>query len=226
MIYYANPSTETIRDAMMRGDLGCITTPAQGNIVFPSEWDVIADNGCFSDRWSEVAWLKWLLDQSRSVRFAVCPDVVRLDGAPSHEPTLQRWHKYAPLMQRHGFKVAFVAQVGATPDTIPSDCDAVFLGGTTEWKLSDTAEAIARTCGKWVHMGRVNSQRRFDAARRMGCDSVDGTYLTFGPDVNLPRLMRWIATAHQQPHLWEETAHRPKDLTPCRSSGDNPKCRP
>jgi hypothetical protein len=26
-----------------------------------------------------------------------------------------------------------------------------------------------------------------------GCDSVDGTYLTFGPRINLPKLLRWLA---------------------------------
>jgi hypothetical protein len=71
----------------------------------------------------------------------------------------------------------------------------LFLGGTTEWKLGDTARRItehAKRRDVWVHMGRVNSQRRFDVARRWGCDSVDGTYLTFGPDVNLPRLLGWL----------------------------------
>lgn len=37
----------------------------------------------------------------------------------------------------------------------------------------------------------------------MGCDSVDGTYLTFGPDVNLPRLLGWLDGAEQAPQLWE-----------------------
>jgi hypothetical protein len=30
------------------------------------------------------------------------------------------------------------------------------------------------------------------AAVRMGCDSVDGTYLAFGPDRNLPTLLSWL----------------------------------
>jgi hypothetical protein len=29
-------------------------------------------------------------------------------------------------------------------------------------------------------------------AKRMGCDSADGTFLTYGPDVNLPRLLSWL----------------------------------
>lgn len=207
MRYYANPCTESIKDAMMAGTLGCITTPAQGNITFPDEWDVIADNGCFGGRWDHASWLSWLLDLPRTVRFVVAPDVFDPAGAPAHEPTLERWATYGPLIERHGFTPAFVCQVGATTDTVPMDAPVLFLGGTTEWKLSHHASAItemAKIEGRWVHMGRVNSKKRFDAARSMGCDSVDGTYLTFGPDVNLPKLLRWLESAEQNPMLWEE----------------------
>jgi hypothetical protein len=37
----------------------------------------------------------------------------------------------------------------------------------------------------------------------MGCDSADGTFLTFGPDVNLPRLLAWLERADEKPMLWE-----------------------
>lgn len=206
MIYYANPSTEAIRDAMIRGQLGCITTPHQGNTTFPDEVDTICDNGCFSGRWTHEHWFRWLLDQPRTVRFVVAPDVFDPDGDCCHLPTLERWAEYGPLIRRHGFTPAFVCQVGATPNTLPDDADVLFLGGTTEWKLGPTAWNIARRAkadGRWVHMGRVNSQRRFDTARMMGCDSVDGTYLTFGPDTNLPKLLRWLDDADTTPTLWE-----------------------
>lgn len=36
-----------------------------------------------------------------------------------------------------------------------------------------------------------------------GCHSVDGTFLTFGPDVNLPRLMSWLDDAEAAPMLTE-----------------------
>lgn len=189
---------------MMAGDLGCITTPYQGNVTFPDEWDVIADNGCFSQKWTEKHWFDWLLDLPRTVRFAVCPDVFDPTGAPAHEPTLERWRTYAPRMRRHGFTPAFVCQVGCTLDTVPDDAEVLFLGGTTEWKLGPEAWRITQGRGcRWVHMGRVNSKRRFDTARAMGCDSVDGTFLTFGPDINLPRLMAWLNAADSTPMLWE-----------------------
>lgn len=206
MIYYANPSTEAIRDEMAAGNLGCIVTPHQGNVTFPDEWDVIADNGCFSDRWTERHWFKWLLDLPRSIRFAVCPDVFDPTGGPCHEATVARWQMFGSLIRRHGFVPAFVCQVGATPDNLPDDAEVLFLGGTTEWKLGPAAWAItaqAKESGVWVHMGRVNSQRRVRTARAMGCASCDGSFLTYGPDQNLPRLMSWLKDAETAPQLWE-----------------------
>ena len=204
MIYYANPSTEAVRDEMAAGRLGCIVTPLQGNVVFPEEWDVIADNGCFSDRLTHERWIRWLLDLPRSVRFVVAPDVFDPSGAPCHEETLERWRRYGGLIERHGFAPAFVCQVGATADNLP-DAPVLFLGGTTEWKLGIDAWGIVSRwrADRWCHMGRVNSAKRLNTARAMGCHSVDGTYITFGPDTNLPHLLSWLDRAAEAPMLWE-----------------------
>jgi hypothetical protein len=81
--------------------------------------------------------------------------------------------------------------------------DALFIGGSTEFKLGPVARPYAArrsARGKWLHMGRVNSERRFAYARAIGCDSVDGTFLTFGPETNLPRLLTWLRTL-DQPYL-------------------------
>jgi hypothetical protein len=45
-----------------------------------------------------------------------------------------------------------------------------------------------------AHRSRVNSLTRLRYAVSIGCDSVDGTYLAYGPDRNLPALLRWLAT--------------------------------
>jgi hypothetical protein len=212
VIYYANPSTEAIRDAMSAHRLGCITTPKQGNVTFPDEWDVIADNGCFSAKWDHDRWFRWLLDLPRTVRFAVAPDVFDPDGGPCHDATVERWERYGPLMERHGFTPAFVCQVGCTTyEDVPADARVLFIGGTDEYKLGKVPHegqinriaAAAKRDGRWVHCGRVNSLKRFRAARAMGCDSVDGTYLTFGPDVNLPKLLAWLDDAEHAPMLSE-----------------------
>jgi hypothetical protein len=41
-------------------------------------------------------------------------------------------------------------------------------------------------------MGRVNSRRRLRLAAEWHVDSVDGTYLAFGPTVNSARLTSWL----------------------------------
>lgn len=201
MIYYANPTgSEVVRDAQIAGLLGCITTPAQGNVIFPTEVDTIADNGCFSDVWTERKWLSWLDGLPRSVRFAVCPDVFDPSGSACHGRTMARWATFAPAIRSRGFTPAFVCQVGATSDDLPADAEVLFLGGTTEWKLGPEAHRITATAkadGRWVHMGRVNSERRIVTALEMGCDSVDGTYVTFAPEKNLPRLLRFLDRAHE-----------------------------
>ncbi|WDZ87206.1 hypothetical protein [Micromonospora cathayae] len=69
-----------------------------------------------------------------------------------------------------------------------------------EWKVSDMAAQVtaeAKRRGKWVHMGRVNSAARLARATQMGVDSTDGTYLAYGPDINLIRLLGWL-----QPTDW------------------------
>ena len=96
---------------------------------------------------------------------------------------------------------ALVAQDGLTIDACPwADIDALFIGGTTAWKLGPQARAlvaVAKMRGKHIHMGRVNSERRYRYAAAIGCDSADGTYLTFGPDRNLPNLLAWTRLADQ-----------------------------
>ena len=82
----------------------------------------------------------------------------------------------------------------------------LFLAGTTEWKLSQAAAELAAEAkrrGKGVHMGRVNSEERFRHAIAIDCDSADGTFIVFGPDVNLARLQSWQdrLPKRQPPHV-------------------------
>jgi hypothetical protein len=41
-------------------------------------------------------------------------------------------------------------------------------------------------------VGRVNSRARLRWAATTGVDSVDGTYLRYGPDRNWPHLRAWL----------------------------------
>lgn len=202
MRYFATASGPKVREAMTRGLLGQIVTPAAGNRLLPGvEW--VGDNCCFGTGYpgddGYLAWLSAL--PAAGCRFVVAPDVVG-DAAA----TLAR---SAPMLDRIralGLPVAYVGQNGATPAGLPwGRFDALFLGGDTDWKLGADARAlvgVARRHGVWVHMGRVNSLRRLRYAQAIGCDSADGTFLAYGPDTNLPQLLGWLRVV-AEPTLWE-----------------------
>jgi hypothetical protein len=201
----SNPAVAALR----RSDVGLMLQPESGYEsqipLFPA---VAADNGCFNARWKEGRWLQ-MLDkvapwQERCL-FAVVPDVFDRDNlATNHRRTLERWYRYAHEVTDRGLRAAFVAQNGCTPDDVPADADAVFIGGDDAYKLSEVAWAVvacAKAHGKWAHIGRVNSMQRIRACSLSQADSADGTYLKFGPDVNLPKLLGWLDQLNYQPHL-------------------------
>lgn len=204
MLYLANPCTPDVVDAMRSGLIGYLDTPAQRNQRPPGlTW--AADNGCYGKGYpGDSAWFSWLernVSDAPSCLFAVAPDVVadaRATWARS-EPWLSR-------IRSLGYPAAIVAQDGL--EEMPIDWprfDVLFVGGSTSWKLGADARRIvsqAKEAGKRVHMGRVNSQRRFRYALALGCDSVDGTYLTYGPDRLLPDVLAWSRLS-EQPTLSE-----------------------
>lgn len=198
MLYFANPCGEAVRAAMQAGVLGYIDTPAQGNIR-PDAVTWCADNGAFSNRYREDEWWRFLARNAHaadSCAFAVAPDVVG-DAAA----TLTRSRPWLPKIRALGYPAAFVAQDGFADTDVPWDeFDVLFIGGTDAFKLGADGRAAVREAkrrGKRVHMGRVNSERRYRYAAAIGCDSADGTYLVFGPDANLPKLLAWLRGNNQ-----------------------------
>lgn len=186
-----------------------IATPKQGNRL-PDGVAWIADNGCFGKGYpGDDAWLAWLgaytAEERSRCLFAVAPDVVG-DAAA----TLARSMPWLPKIRALGYPAALVAQNGLEDLGVPWEAfDALFIGGDTAWKLGPHARhlvAEARLRGKWVHMGRVNSERRLRYADAIGCDSVDGTYLAFGPDLNLPNVLAWVRGVNDSGSLFDFAA--------------------
>lgn len=186
---------------MVAGELGFIDTPKQQNRR-PSGLTWCADNGCFGKGYpGDEGWLAWLrkhAHDSASCAFATAPDVVGDAVA-----TLERSRPFLSRIRELGYPAALVAQDGLENLDVPWDeFDVLFIGGSTEWKLGEAARHLcgeAKRRGKGVHVGRVNSARRYRYAAAsyetggMGADSADGTILTFGPDVNLIRVRSWLA---------------------------------
>jgi hypothetical protein len=204
----ANPtSSEATRDAMISGRIGFIDTPAQGNIR-PAGVTWCADNGAFGKGYpgdqAFIAWLGAQHDRDNCL-FATAPDALC-----DHQRTYRRSDRWIDSMHALGYRVAFVAQNGANSGNLPwGRFECLFIGGDDDFKLGQRARdlvAEAKRRGKWVHMGRVNSERRFRYASHIGCDSADGTFLTFGPDTNHPRLEAWLRGVTDQGDLFEGAA--------------------
>lgn len=202
MLYFANTcSNKRILDLMRSGTIGAIATPLQRNKLNGALfW--CADNSCFSSRYpgddAFISWLSVMQPLSGNCKFATAPDIVGDASA-----TLRRSRPFLPQIRALGYPAAFVAQDGLEKLTIPfGEFDVLFIGGSTEWKLGHAAREIAAEAnahGKWVHMGRVNSYKRLQYADDIGCSSSDGTFLTFAPDTNVPRMLRWFEKLEGRP---------------------------
>lgn len=208
MLYLGNASSPAVRDAIRAGEIGMMCTPAEGRSpVLAAAW--AADNGCFGTGYpGDFAWRYWLRRHRAHVRrclWATAPDVVG-DAAA----TLRRSRPHFDAIRALGYRAALVAQDGLNAIGTPWDeFDTLFLGGTTSWKLGPRAaelvhEALRR--GKTVHMGRVNSQKRWDYARSLGCSSADGTCLAFAPDANLRRVLSWKTASWRRDTTHESRA--------------------
>jgi hypothetical protein len=164
-----------------------------------------ADNDCFQGL-DAAAYVR-MLDAIQGVPgclFVTVPDVVA-DARKTAE-LFELWHG---AVQRRGLPVALVAQdgiehMGRWLDGQWHRLNCLFVGGSTEWKLGAEAERLVREAndrGLWTHMGRVNSRKRFDYARAIGCDSVDGSKFSRWRSTWLPDALRW-----HKDHLQERIA--------------------
>lgn len=184
---------------------GMLRTPQSGNSIEPAialnmPWAL--DNGCFIS-YDPPAILR-MLSRLRGLpgcKFAVVPDAVGNHGA-----TMLLFRAWIGTYQSLGYRPAFVLQNGVTTSTVPwGSIAAVFIGGSTSFKFSDTVREIvmeAKQRGKWVHMGRVNSARRIRYAQSIGCDSFDGTGCSIAPFLRITELMP-AYTGSRQMNLWE-----------------------
>jgi hypothetical protein len=185
---YLSPQLSANRAETLHGNWGVITAPSRwglSTIRDGTPW--AADNGAFTGKFQPEWFYDWLLDMRTYV--ATCLFVASPDRVSDAAETMRLYAIHAPLIRSLGYPVAFVAQDGQQAYELPDDYDALFVGGTTDWKLGPSADACiyaAKRTGRWVHVGRVNTQRRIRHFQRIGADSVDGTSVCFGPDKNYP----------------------------------------
>lgn len=155
-----------------------------------------ADNDCFQG-FHQTRYLKMLshVADVPGCLFITVPDVVG-----DSEATMKLFREWGETVAKVG-PVGLVGQDGLTPQQVPwNDIQTLFIGGTTEWKLSEDAQLLmkeARERGKWVHMGRVNSWRRVEYAKACGVDSIDGTQLSWFSDTYIDKFAEMAASPTQ-----------------------------
>lgn len=151
-------------------------TPLTGRLPQRPDEEFAIDNGAFS-RFDEKAY-RALLQRNKPrrnlCRFVAVPDVVG-----SARRTLECFDHWRRLLK--GWPLALVAQDGIEDLPIPwHSIEAVFIGGSTTWKMSPHAQQVIRCAqvfGKWIHVGRVNTPGRFEYFDKLGAHSFDGTGL-------------------------------------------------
>lgn len=201
-------ATTTHRRYWANQSYGFLVTPRSGRVeeitASGKAWGV--DNEAFGG-WShakELSFSKLLgrLCEHRphpALKFVACPDVVA-----DAKLTRERFDRWQPFLKTCGLPVGYVFQDGESD--VPWDrIDSLFVGGSTEWKLSqqtDEAIAEAKRLGKWVHVGRVNTLRRMRHFYDIGVDSIDGTTFSKWPDKYFPLALKWLRKLESQPSIF------------------------
>jgi hypothetical protein len=182
-------------------NIGFMATPRSGISLAADGRFWAGDNGSFTSNFDEVKFFSFfekMVVYQKTCLFLTCPDKL-CDPIT----TMSLYDIYSSRIKAMGFKLAFVCQDGQENYEIPA-CDAIFIGGSTHWKLSKGADAcinIAKNRNLWVHVGRVNTRKRIHHFSFRNVDSLDGTFIAFGPYTNIPKLQRWLREVNLQSTL-------------------------
>ena len=132
------------------------------------------DNGAFSvfhkQRFANL--ISRNIEHKPQCLFVVVPDIVG-----NARRTLEIWrHRHSII---GSWPMAFVAQDGMEDLEVPwGELRTLFVGGGDPWKDSRASLDIvktAKTLGKHVHVGRVNTVRRYRLFAEAGADTCDGS---------------------------------------------------
>lgn len=177
--------------------IGSLITPRSGDTeekIIRHNLTFGADNDAFSgfhfDRYIDM--LQRLRNWGPQPLWVTLPDVV----GDSQETMILAEEWASTVRNVFNFKAAYVIQDGQTVKNLPWElADAIFIGGTTGYKLGYEVRKIVREANKrniWVHMGRVNTRKRIVYAHQIGCDSVDGSAFSMYRDTHLPWAIQWL----------------------------------
>lgn len=207
MAYASLTGTRTTLDAMRAHGWGVLVTPdTWKRCKVPRDMPLACDNGAWgafngNRQWDAHLFVRMMHAVGRAAAWVVVPDVVA-DSVAS----LALTRAWLPWCLDNCAKVLVAVQDGMTEaDVAPllGPRVGVFVGGSTEWKLRtmwDWAQ-LARRCGAYSHVGRVNSGKRLRACVDARVDSVDGNSAVLFP-VTLPKLDAAKKRAERQASLF------------------------
>lgn len=160
--------------AELGADVGQLLTPLTRFTLKHPELPWGMDNGAFA-RFEEKSFLSLLTREEphkATCLFVTVPDIVG-----SARRTLEVFERWKSRLAT--WPIALAIQDGQQDLEIPwDDIAAVFIGGSTDFKVSPHAAHVikaAKVLGKWAHVGRVNDPARFAYFEKLGADSIDGT---------------------------------------------------
>jgi len=202
MAYATSTGTRRNIEAMRAHGISLLITPTNTK-AWPGMRYAI-DNGAFGAwqsgrEWAARPWLDLLRQYGERAEWSVLPDIVHggVESLALSLRYLQQVRKMAPLH-------LIAVQDGMTADDIRPHVGervGIFVGGSTEWKERSLPVwgRLASETGCYLHVGRVNTNRRIKLCAMAGADSFDGTSATRFA-VTVPRI---AAAAAQGAFLWD-----------------------
>ena len=176
-------------------EVGQLLTPLTRYRLRNPERKWAIDNGAYAN-FDAAAYMALLAREAHhcaNCLFVAVPDIVG-----SSRRTLEVFERWKPRLS--GWRLALVCQDGQEHLPIPwDDIGAIFIGGSTNWKLSDPAAQIVKAAlalDKWVHAGRVNHPERWTYFEELGAHSADGTGIA-----RYTHMRAAIASRHDQGKL-------------------------
>lgn len=164
---------------------GCLRTEGMPYALDNGAWTAFQQGSAFD----EGAFLRAIDKVGERADWIVIPDIVA-GGLRSLEFSLSWLDDLKGLPVR----LLLAVQDGMEPDDVReylSPAVGIFIGGSTEWKERTATQwgQLARRRNCYLHIGRVNSQRRIAICAGAGANSFDGTSATRFSN-SLPRLAR------------------------------------
>ena len=156
------------------------------------------DNDAYSGKFSRDKFLR-LLDKMMPHKdrclFVNPPDVV----GDAVKTTINYHDWYAEIRGR-GLPISYILQDGFDMQLPKLKADCLFVGGSTEFKLSNSVLRLLQVVKPdyWIHIGRVNTLNRLLHFRHVA-DSFDGTQIyRFRPDEGVNLMKNWLGFISQQ----------------------------